>query len=550
MDKHSYDYSTEESKYNKYDNAAPDITGRYVKAIYNKAESSTDYGNPLIEALPGLPDDMQMKMLYNIPLADYDPKEIAQKIRENNSSYLIHSVLNLRYARVLLPRAKRLEEFVHLLLTESYHERTQIVDTETDIPVTIGGTNLALHSQLVVDDLVGGPPGGIALLGYAGSGKTNLIRTLMSHYPGLIEHSTPENPIFYQIPILLIECSPFANMSALWNDFGSALDKRLGRIDNYYHDKIASKKNLADKIALVINYIKLFNVGMIAIDEIEHLNFTGAKNDSFQEILTLQNKTNVGICVIGNEEAYRQMFADLRQQRRFNKMIHGSDYCHDREFNYSLILQIMKYQWFEPRIDFAKHPKVNEYLNVMYKSTAGIIDQIITLWELVNYDWIKRKNKPEITPEYIQKVSEKYLPDVTRELLNNLDDIAAGTKRQKENRMAEAMMQRDLNSAEDKKEQENVLEYYLSDTETVLKQLTDHAVTAIGVFFKQYTSEAIGRAVRKVYGDNYKENLTADEITVKALTYLQKEEAKIAGKPVKRPNDTPDITAYLSDTRR
>lgn len=549
MEKQTYKYTRAEAGMDKYDDAEMDVTGYFPKAIYTKASRAAYMGNPLIEALPDSLSPLQKNMLYNNPIPDYNRSVIVRKINTKNKSDLMDSIAGLKDLRVILPRVDRLEDYTRTLLMESYHERAQIIDKDTNLALHIRNKERMAHSQLVVDDQVGGPPGGIALLGYAGCGKTNLVRTVMSHYPNVIVHTTPENPMFIQIPILLIECSPFANMSALWEDFGTALDKRLNNIDNFYHDMIARKKTLTDRINIVINLIKQFNIGMIFIDEIEHINFAKSHKDSFEEILTLQNKTNVGIGVIGNEEAYRTMFTDLRQQRRFNKMIHGSSYCHDMNVANALSLKIMEYQWFEPELDFAHHDDLQSFLDVMYKNTKGIVDQIITLWRFVNYDWVinwcDKGRKMRITPKYVDAVAAKYLPEVTRSLLNNLDDIAAGTERTRQNRAAEKAMEEESRRARDELEQKAVLNYYGGDTEEKIRKITDRVISVIRIFHKEMTPEMISKAVRKLY-PKYLDTIDEDTYAAKALEYLKKQMEKASGKRARNPGDTADFSAYMS----
>lgn len=202
---------------------------------------------------------------------------------------------------------------------------------------------------------------------------------------------------------LAVNCIANSNFAALYVGIGKALDRALGRTDECYANMIDKKRTLGEKAEKVCELIEIFSIGLIVFDEIQLINFSSTKENSFDSLLTLSNRTKVAISVVGTEDAYLKMFSNLRTARRIGTIISGNAYCQNETYFQLLVRGLMAYQWFDTPV--VPTPALVEAL---YKNTHGIIDQLIGLYMYMNVDYLSSKTRPQITPDYVYAVADKY----------------------------------------------------------------------------------------------------------------------------------------------
>ena len=83
-----------------------------------------------------------------------------------------------------------------------------------------------------------------------------------------------------------------------------------------------------------------------------------------------------------------------------------------------LLSELWDLQWLKEYI-----PLTEELSDAFYMETAGIIDRVITLFELLQMEAIheNKETVSDFTPAFIQKVSETYFP-TTRTIINSLSE--------------------------------------------------------------------------------------------------------------------------------
>ncbi len=143
------------------------------------------------------------------------------------------------------------------------------------------------------------------------------------------------------------------------------------------------------------------------------IDFQSTKENSFESLMTLTNRTKVAIAVVGTEDAYSKMFTHLRTARRLGNIISGNLYCENRTYFSILAKRVFKYQWFDSPVEMT-----NDMLEALYRNTHGIIDQLVGLCMYLNLDYISSKSRPTIDADYINKVAKRHYRGIQKGTLS------------------------------------------------------------------------------------------------------------------------------------
>ena len=152
-----------------------------------------------------------------------------------------------------------------------------------------------------------------------------------------MHHPDPATNIT-QILYLFVSCMPNSNFATLYRQIGEAIDNALGYPEPVYELMITKKcRSLAEKQLKVCELIEKFSIGTIVLDEIQLINFNSNKENSYEGLLGIVNKTKIALSVVGTDEAYKKLFGMLRNARRAGEYINASAYTSDKEyFNFLL----------------------------------------------------------------------------------------------------------------------------------------------------------------------------------------------------------------------
>lgn len=142
---------------------------------------------------------------------------------------------------------------------------------------------------------------------------------------------------------------------------GAAIDRALGNTLGTYQNMIQKKTRLAEKAEKVRELVELFAIGMIILDEIQLIDFASSRENSYESLLTLVNRTKVAIAVVGTEDAYGRMFTKLRTARRIGNIISGNQYCENKQYFGYLVQEVFRYQWFD-----TPQAVANEIIQALY----------------------------------------------------------------------------------------------------------------------------------------------------------------------------------------
>lgn len=493
------------SQYDELDLKSQNI----VPALYVPARLQEDSGNPYIEALPYPRDNREIMTAYSHPLSHF----MYDKVKNMSKLDKMLQVGTLRNLRFPLPFHKDLEFNMYNALVTSYRSRKQFTSQNGNIKY-VSCNKLQPSANILTGDSSAATNAGFSLIGYSGCGKSSAINILVSHYPQVIMHGNEVEGYYPQITYLVVNCIANSNFDALYQSIGDAIDKAFENIEPVYAIEIERTKGLGKKAEKIKNYIEKFAIGVIIFDEIQLIDFEHTRENSFDSLLTLANRTKVAIAVVGTEDARNKMFHELRTARRVGTMINGNLYCSNKEFFGYLVKNLFNYQWFDEPI-----PVANNLVKALYDVTQGIVDQLIGIYSCMNYEYLEKKSKPTINDKYVYSIAKKYYPGI-QNVLSNLkfnenERILAGIRQN-----AEVRVNNLLDKARQEQEANRLIKGSISTNETQIE--LKNIVSTITALYDEYTETQIEDAFNKIIKRKSSEGKTEREISRLVIDLLQK----------------------------
>ena len=505
MEKKNYYVECEEgaSQYEAYDLTSQTV----VPARYVKTKIKEDEGNLYIEALPYPRENQDIYRAYSRSFASYDYDSIKKMTKLEK----MLQVSMLKEIRFPLPFHSELEFSFYNALLISYRHRKRCPVYDKNINYMAENRNNEMTSVLYGDSS-DATNAGFSLIGYSGCGKSSAISTLVSHYPQVIMHDNGDSGYFPQITYLVVNCIANSNFSALYEGIGDAIDKAFGNAQPVYALEIKKTMGLGNKAEKVRSFIELFGVGIIIFDEIQLIDFQHTKENSFDSLLTLANRTKVAIAVVGTEDARDKMFHELRTARRVGTMINGNRYCENREFFEYLVSQIFEYQWFKEPVEVT-----DEIIDALYDVTKGIIDQLVSIYSYMNIEAITARKKIEINADFIHHVADKYYPGI-QDVLGSIECNADALELENIRKNADARISKLMDEAKQEQEMKTIKE-----NGTAKPDVSLHNVAAnIRTIYDDYTDSQIEEVYNKVIRKASSSGKSEKEITRLVVETLQK----------------------------
>lgn len=496
---------------------------RIVDAIYIPARTDIDKGNPYIEALPNPRKESSIMKAYSRSLPGYD----FDSVRKMSDLDRMLAVGTLRELRFPLPFNKELEFSFYNALLISYRARRQMKSDNTVIDLTVD--NKKTETSLILKgESSEATNAGFSLIGYSGCGKSSAISSLVRYYPQVIMHTDEYGGYFPQITYLVVNCIPNSNFSALYEGIGDAIDKALNNIDPVYAKTIAHGRGLGKKAELIKEYVEKFGIGIIIFDEIQFIDFEHTRENTFDSLLTLSNRTKVAIAVVGTEDAKDKMFSELRTSRRLGMEINGNLYCENKNYFTFLVKSLFKYQWFDSPVT-----PTEEIIDALYDVSKGIVDQLISIYSCIHFDYLSKKKRPVIDGTYIRNIAKKFYPGI-QDVLANLESTINTTELRTIRNAAEDKMNAIIDAAKQETEMLKIMNTDMSDEQVQLHNV----VTIIHSLYDEFSNYQIEEAYKKVITKKSAKGKTDKEISRMVVEQLQ----SIPKRTVKKNKvETPDI---------
>jgi hypothetical protein len=251
------------------------------------------------------------------------------------------------------------------------------------------------------------------LIGCSGSGKTVSINKILATYPQVIHHEKYNTT---QIVFLKIDCPFDGSLKSLCHNFFRAIDKVLH--ENYSDRYLKKRHSVETLIALMAQVANLHAIGMLVIDEIQHLSArkSGGAEAMLNFFVTLVNTISIPVMMVGTPKARPIFELDLRSARRasgfgsvlweplpkplFNEQLDTSEW--GRFTN-----QLWKRQWLK-KSNLTLSSEISE---TWFDLSQGIIDIVIKLYVLSQIRAVVTGIE-RITPKLMRKVYEDELKPI------------------------------------------------------------------------------------------------------------------------------------------
>lgn len=478
-----------------------------VDAVYIPSRLELDKGNPYIEALPPMLESSEILRRYTKELPDYS-YDHARKLSVPDKKINVTATRMLRFP---LPFHEELEfSFYNSLLT-SYRSRYQFCGENRTVAFTANNEE-HLTSTKLVGDSAASTNAGFSLIGYSGCGKSSAIEILVSRYPQVIIHHTEDGGYFPQITYLVVNCVPNSNFAALYNEIGNAIDKALGNVYPVYLTEMRKQRNLGDKANKIVELIEKLGIGALIIDEIQLLDFSHTRENSFESLMILANRTKVGMVVVGTEEARSKMFKELRTARRIGNVISGDLYCGNKDFFEFMVRKLFCYQWFSEPVEVTE-----EITDTLYDISKGIVDQLIAAYICMHYEYFER-GEPEINRDFITKAFQKYYPNI-QSILVKMDSALRKDKLADTDNILQAMKE-----TQQREEAEKIIHNskLLAERRETLTEITE----LLQKIFTDFSDIEIETAFDSISDNTAGTGKTIDELCREIIKSIQKRRRK------------------------
>ena len=462
---------------------------------------------------------------YTVPIPSLDADDLS-KMSVNEQKATVVSLKNLRLP---LSFQKQLEFINYDVIVSSYMLRKSYVWDTNAIGESTDKKLIKMKGK--IEDSA---PSGFALLGYSGCGKSSSLKQLFDNIPQVIMHHPDPGTSIPQITYLVVSCMPNSNFSTLYRQIGEAIDNALGNPEPIYEVMINKKcKSLADKQLKVCQLIEMFSIGTIVMDEIQLIDFNTNRENSYEGLLGIVNKTKVALSVVGTDEAYKKLLTMLRNARRAGDFIDASAYTTDKDYFNMLVNMLLTWQWLDTPIQWSK-----ELSDTLYECSGGIINMLIWLYKWIMLEYIDSKSKGKIETidkKFIVRVNNKHF----KQLKGAIDIVNQA-------RTEELEDERILTIAEEEKNKYQMPESNISNMVYESKMMTK-VIDLVREIYVEFDSDSIGRATRMVLEEDVNHRLKPHEVAKQVIAILNEEPVKPKRKATRRTPASKNICDYITD---
>ncbi|MDD7795900.1 ATP-binding protein [Clostridium sp. 'White wine YQ'] len=375
----------------------------HIEARYIKQELPQYKGNLLIEALPPIKNFEQVfDFLKRFPV--YSEEE-----RYYSNEYRIHSIFRL--LDYVLPTSSNLltDEYLSIIIRNGYVSKRidtpQYLKTLKKANSNLFSDNIENNELITHCSISSNSATGCLIIGPSGSGKTTGVNNILSQYPQVIRHVIDygeSKGVFTQIPWIRVDCSYNGKISGVCSQFFQEIDLLLG---TKYTNQYSKRGALVDRMIASISFLALkYGIGVLVVDEIQHIRHTNNGESLFNFFVTLSNTIKIPIVFIGTYKASKTILGEQYRHGRKAEGIGTIEYLRlkQKENEWDTFIEFLwNYQWLKN-----KTPLTQKLKDLMYKRTIGIIDRANKLFMAVQLEAIF-SGEEKITEELINRVADE-----------------------------------------------------------------------------------------------------------------------------------------------
>ena len=371
-----------------------------VRAVYQDTGIPSYHGNPLIEALPPIPDRKQLIAGLSEAI---ELRSTEVYLDGQTRVHIISQLLDGFFQP--LARHIELESKISIMLRQGYVGRN------------IATGDLSAHLQNGYEriksgdlkafrfDHVESTAKSLVFIGCSGSGKTSSLNRILATYPQMIHH--PEHN-FTQIVFLKIDCPHDGALKSLCHNFFREIDSILGT--DYVRRYGEKRHGVETMIALMSQLANTYAIGLLVIDEIQHLNVraSGGAEKMLNFFVTLVNEISVPVVMVGTPKARPVFETDLRSARRgagFGSILWEplrqpapEENINKTEWG-AFTKKLWRYQWLKKASDTIS----DDLRDLWFDLSQGIMDVVIKLFVLSQIRAVVTGTE-RITPNIMKKV--------------------------------------------------------------------------------------------------------------------------------------------------
>lgn len=327
-------------------------------------------GNPVIEALPPIKD--QNAVIDQICVyPPYNNEE--RRLDSITKTHLLQRLL--RYFQPL-PIHLEIQSSLDRMLKMGYIGRNPISKTYAQ-----GFVNKFPDQHDEPFDSTFQTSKSMSIIGVSGVGKTRTLERILSQYPQIISHTSyNDKPLtMYQLSYIIIQTPFDGSVKSIIFDFMYQVDQLLGT--QYFNRYANSRLSTSQLMPIMRNIASSLNLGMLIIDEIQHLKSVKMKKST--EVLnfftTLINTMNIPIVMIGTPKARDVLQSRFRQARRSTNAgnVFWDRMKKDEEWEL-FINGLWKYQWTTNEVNLD-----STFSDRLYEESQGIADIAVKLYMMV-----------------------------------------------------------------------------------------------------------------------------------------------------------------------
>lgn len=498
-----YDYcETPQPTKTQYDNIGGDRT--MVEAKYIHLFGCE--GNPYLEALPPrtTPEMCLEKHTHGVRIPTAEERKTMT--RED----LILSLTELDKFRTLLPFHLTLERNFRSALESSYKKRYIVSDKAMVNNLQVNSREFLTHTEMWIREQSDAPEGTV-VLGDSGCGKTTSVHNTVSTYPQTIIHNAGTMYQTTQIVYIHVECSNTNSFSDLYVKIGQCIDRALHNFDGTYEKMMSAKTTNSRLNTILEKLIEKFMIGMIILDEIEHMDVEKMTERSLDSFMRLANNTGVVIAVVGTQDTYEKLFSTVKTARRAGKLVQANRYCTNKEHFVKIVQNLCLFQWTDRKITFTA-----EEMETLYRCTGGVIRNIVRTYADIQACAIEGK-----------KTDSKAIRDI---MIRNYQGLKHAIDREADS-MAEERRQLTLKNAMEDTSAEEIVQQ-AADEELFEKlmqkkqlnkaELCGEVVKAIQDYTADYNVSTIEKAFDKVISKKGAETMGITTLAMLTVAVLSK----------------------------
>lgn len=290
-------------------------------------------------------------------LPDYD-----DGIRYENTAARLVALSDLYQIYIPSPMTTEIYSKLYLSLMRSLQKKG------TKLAVQQRYENHKATQSQRYNGLMGGSDS-FSIIGCSGLGKSSAINQAVSliTQDGVIETKQPYCKI---IPCMVVQCPFDSSIKGLLLEILRKADEELGT-DNYSH-AVKSRVYTTDVLIGTVSTVLLNNVGLLIVDEIQHVVNNKHGNALMSALLQLINNSGISICLVGTPECV-SFFEQAMQLARRSLGLQYQRLEYDQYFH-DFCCTLFQYQYVRQKATIS--PAIIEWL---YEHSAGVISLVVSL---------------------------------------------------------------------------------------------------------------------------------------------------------------------------